>query len=180
MSQTLTTGEFYRQIKQLNPRLRICSFDGNDKLAGLYILGHAGEEYFDICGVDKGYVPEYTEWDAAGHIVKSGWRRVYLMLIQLGFTSAAKVRKVCPGFFLHWSQAMVDEDRKVQIVGDPIAKKLNRYADKEKLSSDDVLELATDIRAKDTDHVKAEQEKDRWFLETWRKRGGNQSDKPNY
>lgn len=176
----ISTGEFYRQIRALNSRLRICDFAGSTKLAGLYILGHDGEDYFDICGVDKVYVPEYTEWDSAGHIIKSGWRRVYLVLLQLNLTTPEKVRKVCPGFFLHWSQARVDEDRNVRIVGDPIANKLASLAAKETLNSDDVLDLSQDIRAKDSETIQAEQEKDRWFLDEWRKRGGNISDKPNY
>lgn len=174
----MLTGEFYRKIKVLNSKLRICCFESNDNLAGLYYIDREGIQ--DICGVDKGYVPEYTEWDSAGHIVISGWRRVYLILLQLGLTTPQKVQKVCPGFFLHWSQARVDEDRNVRIVGDPIANKLASLAAKETLSSDDVLEVATDIRAKDSQTVRAEQEHDRWFLDEWRKRGGNSSDKPNY
>src|SRR5581483_9165930 len=168
----MTTGEFYRKLKQLNPKLRVCDFEGSNKLAGLYVLNHEGEPYFDICGVDKGYVPEYTEWDSAGHIVKAGWRRVYFMLLEMKLATPEKIRKVCPGFFLHWSQAMVDEDRKVQIVGDPIAKKLDKFKEKEVLTNDDILEVAQDIRAKDAPHIREQNEKERWFLETWAKRGG--------
>lgn len=176
MSYAISTGAFYRQIKVLNPKLRICSFDGSDKLAGLYYVDREG--YQDICGVDKQYVPEYTEWDSAGHIVKSGWRRVFMTLLQMKMTTPGKIRKVCPGFFLHWSQAMVDEDRKVQIAGDPIAKKLAAFADKEVLSADDILEVSADIRAKDSEAEKEQLEKDRWFLQTWADRGGLNSDKP--
>jgi hypothetical protein len=172
----LSTGEFYRQVRTLNSHMRICCFEGSDKLAGLYYVDREG--YQDICGVDKGYVPEYTEWDSAGHIIKSGWRRVFLILLQLGLTTAAKIQKVCPGFFLHWSQAAVDEDRRVQLAGDPIAKKLAAFADKEVLTSDDILEVSTDIRAKDTEQQKEQLEKDRWFLQTWQDRGGLNSDKP--
>lgn len=175
----MQTGEFAKRLKVLNPRLRVCCFENSEKLAGLYMIDD-NNEWFDICGVDKGWVPEYTEWDSSGHIVKSGWRRVYLILLELKLTTPEKVRKVCPGFFLHWSQARVDEDRKVQIVGDPIAKKLAQYSQTEEvLTNDQILDLAEDIRSKDSDLKKAETEKDRWFLETWQKRGGNSSDKPN-
>lgn len=173
----MTTGDFARRLRVLNPKLRVCAFENSNKLAGLYFIDKTGE-WFDICGVDKGYVPEYTEWDSAGHIVKSGWRRVYFMLVQLKLTTPEKVRQVCPGFYLHWSQTAVDEDRRIQIAGDPIAKKLAAYGMKETLSSDDILEVATDIREKDTQYQKEETNKERWFLETWKDRGGNLSDKP--
>lgn len=191
----LQTGTFYRNLKKLNPRLQICSFDENGKLAGLFIRNHDGEDYFDICGVDKEFVPEYTQWDEQGHIIKSGWRRVYLMLIQLGLTTPAKVRRVCPGFFLHKSQVEVDADRRVQIIGDPIKYKMDKFAldapvatwrdpDTGKIESGTVLtteqnlELAADIQAKDPEPVKEQHEKEKWFLETWKERGGNVSDKP--
>lgn len=192
---SMTTGAFYRNLKRLNARLQICSFDDNGKLAGLFIRDHDGEGYFDICGVDKEFVPEYTEWDAQGHIVKSGWRRVYYMLLQLRLTTPERVRKVCPGFFLHKSQFDVDSDRRVEIIGDPIGYKMKKFAeaapvvswrdpDSGKIESgtsltiDQNLELAADIQAKDPGAVREQNEKDRWFLETWKERGGNVSDKP--
>lgn len=190
-----STGTFYRNLKKLNPRLEICSFNDSGKLAGLFIKNHDGEEYFDICGVDKQFVPEYTEWDAAGHIIKSGWRRVYFMLVQLGLTTPERVRKVCPGFYLHTSQVQVDLDRRIELVGDPISHKMQKFAENAPVSSwrdpdsgemetgtsltiDQNLELAEDIRAKDSQTAKEQNEKERWFLETWEDRGGNASDKP--
>jgi hypothetical protein len=173
----MTTGRFKDQLRRLNPRLRVCAFDGSDKLAGLYYIDKQGE-YFDICGVDKGHVPEYSEWDSAGHMVRSGWRRVFLILMQLGLTTARQVQAVCPGFFLHWSQSAVDRDRRVQIDGDPIAKKLSRFQEKETLSADDILDVATDIRAKSPQHVQEQDAKERWFLREWARRGGNTTDKP--
>lgn len=191
----ISTGTFYRNILKLNPRLRICSFDGNGKLAGLYIRDHDGEDYFDICGVDKDFVPEYTEWDAQGHIVKSGWRRVYQMLAQLKLTTPERIQKVCPGFYLHQSQIKVDEDRRIQIIGDPIKHKMDKFAESAPVMSwrdpdsgnietgtsltvEQNLELAADIQEKDAQPVREQNEKDRWFLETWKDRGGNASDKP--
>jgi len=178
MSRTLSTHEFVRQLKVLNPALRVCAFEGSSKLAGLHYIDKQGE-YFDICGVDKGCVPEYTEWDHQGHMLVSGWRRVYLMLVQLGLTTAARVMKVCPGFYLHWSQADVDLDRKVSIYGDEVQHKMQKYgADKELLSNDEILDVAQDIRAKDAPAQQEQDEKNRWFLKTWAERGGNISDKP--
>lgn len=191
----ISTGEFYRNIRTLNPKLRICCFDGSNNLAGLYYVDREG--YQDVCGVDKGYVTEYTEWDSAGHIIRSGWRRVYLILLQMGLTTREKVLKICPGFFLHWSQAMVDEDRNVKLVGNPIADKITKFSEvapvrrwldpdtKEVvegtvLTDDQNLEIAADIHEKDSEHEKEKLEKERWFLQTWQERGGNNSDKPNY
>lgn len=192
---SLTTGTFYRNLKKLNPRLKVCSFDENGKLAGLFIRDHNGESYFDICGVDKEFVPEYTEWDAQGHIIKSGWRRVYQILAQLKLTTPERIKKVCPGFYLHKSQFAVDADRRVEIIGDPIKHKLQKFAEVAPVQSwrdpdsgkietgtaltiEQNLELAADIQAKDSQPVKEQNEKDKWFLETWKERGGNVSDKP--
>lgn len=191
----VSTGTFYRNLKKLNPRLRICSFDDNGKLAGLFIRDHDGDVYFDICGVDKQFVPEYTEWDAQGHIVKSGWRRVYQMLAQLKLTTPERIQKVCPGFYLHQSQMKVDEDRRIQIIGDPIKHKMDKFAESAPVMSwrdpdsgkietgtaltvEQNLELAADIQEKDAQSVREQNEKERWFLETWKERGGNVSDKP--
>lgn len=189
----MQTGEFYRRIRVLNPKLRICNFEGSGKLAGLYYVDREG--YQDICGVDKGYVPEYTEWDSAGHIIKSGWRRVYLILLQLKLTTPDRVRKVCPGFYFHWEQFRVDADRQTRIGGDPIAAKITEFSQNAPvrrwmdpdtkeivegsvLTDDQNLEISEDIRAKDSEYEKEQLEKDRWFLQTWQDRGGNSSDKP--
>lgn len=191
----VSTGAFYRNLKKLNPRLRVCSFDDNGKLAGLFILNHDGDAYFDICGVDKQFVPEYTEWDAQGHIIKSGWRRVYQILAQLKLTTPERIQKVCPGFYLHQSQMKVDDDRRIEIIGDPIRHKMDKFAESAPVKSwrdpdsgkietgtsltvEQNLELAEDIQEKDAQGVREQNEKDRWFLETWKERGGNVSDKP--
>lgn len=187
-------GEFLKRLRTLNSALRVCSFGDNSHLAGLYYIDKQGE-YSDICGVDKNWVPEYSEWDDKGHIVVSGWRRVYLMLLQLKLTSRDKIRKVCPGFFLHYNQVMVDADRKVRIAGDEIAEKIQKYSEAAPirrwmdpdtkqivegsvLTDDQNLEIAADINNKDTQNVKEQTEKDRWFLTEWASRGGNLSDKP--
>lgn len=191
----ISTGAFYRNLKKLNPNLRICSFDDNGKLAGLFIRDHDGDAYFDICGVDKQFVPEYTEWDAQGHIIKSGWRRVYQILAQLKLTTPERIQKVCPGFYLHKSQVQVDMDRRIEIIGDPIKHKMDKFAESAPVMSwrdpdsgkietgtsltvEQNLELAADIQEKDAQSVREQNEKDKWFLETWKERGGNVSDKP--
>lgn len=190
----ISTAKFLRQLKVLNPKLRVCAFENSNKLAGLYYIDSTGE-WFDICGVDKDFVPEYTEYDAQGHIIKSGWRRVYLMLVQLKLTTPSQINKVCPGFYLHAWQFQVDADRLVRMMGDPIQAKMVKMSEsapmrtwidpdtgkKEEgtvLTLEQNLELAQDIQAKDPDNVKEEAAKERWFLETWQDRGGNISDKP--
>jgi len=183
-----------RQLRVLNPALRICAFENSNHLAGLYHIDSAGE-YQDICGVDKDYVPEYTEWDAKGHIVKSGWRRVFIALLDFRLTTPQKVSKVCPGFFLHRTQAYVDADRRRVLLGDEIQAKIQKYSENAPIRSwrdpdtgkvetgtvltdEQNLEVAADIRARDDQYTKEQAEKERWFLQTWQKRGGDIADKP--
>lgn len=190
----MRAGDFLKNLRKLNPALQVCSFGDNKHLAGLFYIDKQ-DEYQDICGVDKNEVPEYSEWDEQGHMLVSGWRRVYLILLQLRLTTKEKVLKVCPGFFFHWSQARVDEDRRVRIVGDKVAAKIQQYsADAPRkvwrdpdtgrleegsiLTDEQNLDIAKDIRAKDTSAEQEQAEKDRWFLRTWQDRGGLTSDKP--
>lgn len=38
--------------------------------------------YEHLCGIDKGYVPEHSEWNEDGTLRKGGWRRVLRHLVQ--------------------------------------------------------------------------------------------------
>lgn len=172
--QTISTGLFVRALKRLNPALRVCSFEGSKRLAGLYLINKRGE-WEDICGVDKQIVPAYATFDDGGHIIQSGWRRVFHILYQNGYTTRAQVRTVCRGFFDYRAMAA---DRFVGgIAGDPIENKMLKYMkESEELSADQILDLGADIQKKDTPQQAEDREHDKWFLETWKNTGF----KPNY
>ncbi len=48
--------------------------------ASVFIVKNS--EFEQLCGCDKNYVPEHTEFDANGFIKKGGWRRTLRILIQ--------------------------------------------------------------------------------------------------
>jgi hypothetical protein len=167
MSRALTglqSGDFYRCIKQLNPRLRICSIDGSQYAAGLYIIDDR-EGWISICGVDKGYVPVNTTVDEVGHILKSGWVRVVRILLAQGYTTVAKVRKVWPNFFL--SRIPKAEFQNV----DPILKKMGKFVYEQEdkrgeqgMTADQIMEVSEDIHKKDTDAKKEQDDRHKWEL----------------
>lgn len=181
--QTLTTSTWLSVLKILNPKLRVCSFENSNRLAGLYLVNKQGK-WEDICGVDKNYVPAYTTFDDGGHVVKSGYRRVIWILLAHNYTSCDTVRRAIPGFF---DGRACSSDRFVGgIAGDPITNKFNKYAleaaqkGEETITKDQILEVGKDVEAKDTPQQREDREKDRWFLETWKKNGGGVNDRPNY
>lgn len=188
--QTITTGTWLRCLKVLNPKLRVCSFENSNRLAGLYLINKQGE-WEDICGVDKTSVPAYATFDAGGHIIKSGWRRVIWVLLQNGYTSPEAAKKVCRGFF---DSNACKYDRFVGgTAGDPIDNKLVKFAMSatdavkneegewvEVLKKDQILEVAADIQAKDSEVAREERNHDKWFLEKWKKDGGGVNDRPKY
>lgn len=182
--ETVSTSRFMAALKKLNPKLRICSFEGSSRLAGLYVINVQGE-WEDICGVDKVRVPAYASFDDGGHVTKSGWRRVFWILEGNGYTTRRQIQKVCPGFF---DSRACEADRFTGgIMGDKIQNKLDKYisdnthgdplADGD-LTKEQVLDVAADIAAKDSETTRIEQEKDRWFLQKWQKNGGGVNDRP--
>lgn len=190
--QTLTTGTWLRVLRGLNPNLRVYCGNNDSRLAGLYLINKHGE-IEDICGVDKSYVPCYTSFDDGGHVVKSGWRRVIWILLTHNFTTREQINRVCRGFFD--SRACAADRFTGGIQGDPIENKILRYSlnapvrkwrdpdtkeikEGTVLTDEQNLDIAEDIREKDNDATKETREQEKWFLETWKKRGGNPSDKP--
>lgn len=156
-------GEFYKCVKQLNPKLRICAFDSGHA-AGLYFIDPR-EGWISICGVDKGYVPVCTTVDEVGHILKSGWVRVVRILLAQGYTTSEKVRKVWPGFFL--SRIPKAEFSNA----DPILKKMGKFvfeeADKRgeaRMTADQIVEISEDIHKNDSEAKKVADDKNKWRL----------------
>jgi hypothetical protein len=181
---TLLTSTFFHAIKKLNPKLRIYCGNESKQLAGLYVIENG--EIIDICGVDKEYVPAYASFDNGGHVIKSGWRRVFWILLGAKYTTFEQIMKVCPGFF---DSRACRADRFVGgVQGDPVENKLLKYSMENNngdpfgdamLTKEQILDIAGDIALKDTVAMREEREKDKWFLETWKKRGGDAADKPN-
>ncbi len=160
----LYCGDFLSCIKQLNPKLRICSLEGSKNAAGLYYIDPR-EGWISICGVDKGYVPVATTVDEVGHILKSGWVRVVRILLAQGYTTVAKVQKVWPNFFL--SRIPKAEFQNA----DPILKKMGKFvfeeADKRgeaKMTVDQIMEVSSEIHKKDTDAKKQQDDENKWAL----------------
>lgn len=88
----MLAGEFERKLRRLNRNLRIFCGDNDSKAAGLFTV--VRNEYKEICGVDKNYIPEYSIRDASGYIVKSGFRRVIKLLINQGYIDRRQAEKV--------------------------------------------------------------------------------------
>ncbi len=167
----MLSGDFLYALHVLNPALRVCSLGDNGRMAGIYYLDKEGH-YQDVCAIDKNQIPEFPVYDQTGRLEKAGWRRAVFILLQNRLTTTRRVRRLWPGFFMRREPAAYVPP------ADPVSARL---ADTSKtLSSEEMLELAKALRKKDSPQAQEEREHDRWFLKTWQKRGGGQSDKPVY
>jgi hypothetical protein len=141
---------WYKKLRELNPKLRVCQFDNSKNLPGIYYVDER-EGIVDICATDVQDVPALPTYDSRGFLVKSGYRRVIHTLLALKLTTRPKVREVFPGFFeshypkptvtqvrsVHkqWSEMMKDERKRLAILGtveqevdvaDPIVDKMRQ------------------------------------------------------
>lgn len=160
----MLSGDFQKAVRKLNPSLRICSLESSKNAAGLYYIDPF-EGYIAVCGVDKNYLPERTEIDEVGHILKSGWRRVVNILLARKLTTQEKVKRVWPSFFEQHSPPVAFCN------DDPIQKKIWQYETDEEnkrgvrgLDSEQMLEIADEVRKKDTDGKKEQSDKYKWEL----------------
>lgn len=158
-------GEFQRCLKQLNPKLRICSLDNSNHAAGIYYIDPA-EGYIGVCGVDKGFVPVTTEVDGVGHILKSGWYRVVNILLSQKLTTRSKVQKVWPNFFLSRIPGAIFSNE------DPILSKFKSYVSEaearkgdKKLTDEQILDVSEDIHKKDSEIQRVERDKAKFDLD---------------
>jgi hypothetical protein len=160
----MLSGDFQKAVRKLNPKLRICSLENSKHAAGLYYIDPY-EGYISVCGVDKNYLPERTEVDEIGHILKSGWRRVVNILLARQLTSREKVKKVWPSFF----------EQRIPPVSfcndDPIQKKIWQYETDEEnkrgvrgMTSEQMLEVAEEVKKKDTEEKKIKDDMNKWEL----------------
>jgi hypothetical protein len=124
---------WYQKLRQLCPKLKVCQFSSSSHLPGIYYI-HEREGIFDICATDKDWVPALPEFDNNGKMIKSGYRRVIMTLLQLKLTTPQKVKQLFPGFFechypkpssvqvasthQRWCQMMSEERKRFNILGD--------------------------------------------------------------
>ena len=167
---------WYKKLRQLNPKLRVCQFDNSKYLPGVYYVDDR-EGIVDLCATDKEWVPAYPEYNSNGALIKSGYRRVVFILLHQKLTTKEKIRSIWPSFFeqrmpelsrvqtasLHqrWSNMMQEERKRFNILGD--ARQVDvqdKIIDKMKkmelenydirksaaLSGDQYVELAEDIK----------------------------------
>lgn len=76
----MLSGEFERKIRKLNRNLRVYCRDNPRTPAGIFLL-QADGTVEDVCGIDKNYVPEHSEFHPDGQHKKGGWRRALRLLI---------------------------------------------------------------------------------------------------
>jgi len=160
----MLSGDFQKAVRKLNPSLRICSLENSNHAAGLYYIDPY-EGYIAVCGVDKNYLPERTEVDEVGHILKSGWRRVVNILLARKLTTRERVKKIWPSFFeQHIPPVSFCND-------DPVQKKIWQYETDEEnkrgvrgMTSEQMLEVAEEVKKKDTDEKKTKDDMNKWEL----------------
>lgn len=88
----MMSSDFQKALKEMNSRLSIFCGDDDSKPAGIWYLQKNGE-YQPISGIDKNWVPEYSEFDKKGHRIVGGWRRVLRELIARKLITLAQTRK---------------------------------------------------------------------------------------
>lgn len=171
---------WYKKLRQLNPKLRVCQFENSKHFPGIYYI-HEREGIVDVCATDVQWVPPYPELNARGQVVKNGYRRVVFILLHMKLTTPQIVRKVFPGFFEQrrptptatqtfsahhqWKEMMAEDRKRRAMIGDaispdvadPIADKMKRMQlenhDRKStsaLSGEQFLELADDVKAQMT------------------------------
>lgn len=113
----MLAGVFERKLRSLNRGLRVFCGDDARRPAGLSFFNHFGEET-EICGVDKNWVPEHTEFQEDGRIRKGGWRRVLKSLIGVKLVDRRHAERVF-GVHLEYGNLTVHK-----MAADPIAKAL--------------------------------------------------------
>ena len=88
----MLSGDFARNLRKLNRNLRIACGDDPTRPAGLFRVVNG--KYINICGIDKNFVRERPTYKPNGEILRSGWRRVLLMLVAEGLIKREAAEKV--------------------------------------------------------------------------------------
>lgn len=89
----MNPGQVARNLRKLNPRIRVWCGNDDSRPAGVFYLTPSGE-YEELCGIDKNDVPEHVEFNPDQSIRKGGWRRVLRVLIQRGLIDRFRAQKL--------------------------------------------------------------------------------------
>jgi len=124
---------WYRKLKQLNPRLKVCQFESSNHLPGIYYVDDR-DGIIDVCATDIGWVPALPVFNSQGVLIKSGYRRVISILLGAKLTTPNKVKQIFPSFFEHsiplpskvqaaslhqrWLEMMKHERARFNIIGE--------------------------------------------------------------
>lgn len=130
---TFTQINWFKKLRELNPKLRVCQFENSRNLPGIYYMGYEG--IVDVCATDLEWVPPMPVFDKNGFVVKAGYRRVVFILLHLKLTTRETVKKVLGGGFFEshypylkpsqtrsihgqWAEMMQDERKRKSLLGD--------------------------------------------------------------
>lgn len=125
---------WYKKLRQLNPKLRVCRFERSSHLPGIYYVDPRNG-IVDLCATDVGWVPPYPQFSKDGQVIKAGYRRVAFLLVHMKLTTREKVKKVLGNSFFEqrmpavsktqatsvhqqWSEMMREERKRFNILGD--------------------------------------------------------------
>jgi hypothetical protein len=164
----MLSGDFLHKIKKLNPKLNIFQGDTN-KLAGIYYVDYQGE-YIPVCGIDKSEVPQWSEYDTKGHIVKSGWYRAVSIIYNQKLATRDSIKKQFGSGFFECRPPRY-EDQKFDF-GDPIQKIINQKKQYNQdrtgvgsLKNEDFLEAADALDKITPDYKKEKIEKEKFYFD---------------
>lgn len=133
---------FQHKIKQLNSHLKFYGSSDKTKPLALYLVEDGEAEH--ICGVDRNELPEFTEFDKKGHIVKAGWRRTLKILIQKGLVSRRKAEAL---FGISMDSRKKPSEA---VIEDRIGKAINDFSWMSKdgltMKKDDIMDISKEIR----------------------------------
>lgn len=88
----MLSGDFARNLRKLNSNLRVFCGDDDSRAAGLFRVVNG--KYINVCGIDKNFVRELPVYKPNGELLRSGWRRVLLMLVSEGLIQRDAAEKV--------------------------------------------------------------------------------------
>lgn len=138
-------GNFIQKIRKLNRKLCFISASDTAKPIGLY--QYTDNNINHICGVDRGFIPEFIVYDKKGRIIKGGWRRVLMILLQKKLINKNKAeilfRTVLDGRKIKSIIEDSDVDRALKQAATPNDKGIE-------MKRDDLMDIAAMIRKERT------------------------------
>lgn len=142
----MLAGDFAIRLRKVNPKLKVFAGSDDNKPAGVYYVTPQGQ-YEPICGVDKGWVHEFTKWDSHGRIIHSGWRRVLNILVSLRLIDRIASRKQFGPWDEHRSPVFSSEI-------DSIIREIQRHAHDVAWKKDDLVDVGRELEKRKPDQQK--------------------------